>query len=124
MSDTEVEEVGRQTVPFADTLQKLRRGQTVRELADALQELIEAVEVTHLPGSLTLTIKVAKSKASGMLEVTDEYRVKKPQEKRAATLLFVTKDMNLSTRDPLQDELPLGPVRIADDPKPTAAVSE
>ena len=110
----EPEEGERQTVPFADTLQKLQRGRTARELAVSMQDLVEAVVSTGKAGTLTLTLKVSKSKASGMVEIVDSYAVKLPRADREVSMFYVTADHNLSRTDPRQGELEFGPVRVAE----------
>lgn len=105
----------RRVAPFGETLLKLQRGKTHRELSKLLQDVTEAVVATHKPGTLTLTLKVAKSKASGMVEVVDTVTVKMPQAERSVSMFYVDDDSNLVRDDPRQGELPLGPVRVADD---------
>lgn len=112
MGDDEVQDGGAvsevvvRTVPFADTLQRLRSGAVSRELADAMQELVESVMDTHRAGTLTLQLKVSKSKATGMVEIADTVAVKLPKADRAVSMFFVTDDHNLSRTNPHQDELP------------------
>lgn len=105
----------RRTRPFADVLTSLRRGKTHRELSDAMQELSLAVIETHRAGTITLTIKVSKSKASGMVEIDDTVKVKLPEPDRSSSMFFVTDDGNLSKDDPRQLSLDVGPVRVVDD---------
>lgn len=119
------EETGeRRTVPFADTLQKLQRGKTARELATAMQDLVAAVQDTGKAGTLQVTLKVSKSKASGMVEISDSYVVKAPRADREVSLFYVTDDHNLVRDDPRQLELPVGPVRVAEPVPAPQAVTQ
>jgi hypothetical protein len=113
----------RQTVPFADTLQKLQRGKTARELALAMQDLTGAVMDTGRAGSITLTLKVSKSKAGGMVEISDSWSVKAPKPDREVSMFFVDDDHNLHRQDPRQGELEFG-VRVAEPVVGPKAVSE
>lgn len=117
------EDEGRRTVPFADTLQRLQAGKTARELGEAMQELVAAVVETHRAGTLTLQIKVAKSKASGMVEVSDSWSVKAPKLDRPVSMFFVTDDNNLVRDNPVQAELP-GLIRRVEDAPAAARVVE
>lgn len=121
MADTE-EVTDRRTVPFADTLQRLQSGKTARELAEAMQTLVEQVMETGRAGTLTLQIKVSKSKASGMVEVSDNWVSKPPKLDRPVSMFYVTDDHNLVRDNPRQETLPgLLAVRV-DDPKPATAL--
>jgi hypothetical protein len=104
----------RQTRPFADVLNSLRRGRTHREASNNLQELVQAVAATGKQGSITLTLKVSKSKVSGMVEIDDTVKVKLPDPPRDASMYFADDDGNLTKDDPRQGELFAGPVRVAD----------
>jgi hypothetical protein len=79
-----------------------------------MQQLVQAVADTHRPGSLTITLKVSKSKVSGMVEIDDTVKVKLPEPARDASMFFADEDGNLSKDDPRQLTLPVGPVRVAD----------
>lgn len=116
------EEEERRTVPFADTLQKLQRGRTARELAAEMQALVEAVMETGRAGTLTLQLKVSKSKASGMVEIADSYAAKLPRADREVSMFFVTDDHNLTREDPRQLAFDVGPVRAVDE-APAAGVA-
>lgn len=120
MADDEQEE--QRTVPFADTLQRLQGGKTARELAEAMQELIAAVEETHKAGTLTLQIKVSKSKAQHMVEVSDSFVVKAPRLERPVTMFYVTADKNLVRDNPYQEELPGMLRKVEDAPAASAKV--
>lgn len=96
----------RRTLPFSDTLRKLRRGRTHSELSRELQDLVQAVTTTGRQGTLTLTLKVSRSKATGMVEIDDTVKVKLPEPQRDASMFFADDDGNLHRSDPNQDELP------------------
>jgi hypothetical protein len=105
----------RQTRPFADVLNGLRRGRTHREMSEHMQDLTAAVIETGKPGTLTLTIKVVPTKDPRVVEVADKVTLKAP-EQRAASLFYVTDDHQLSRTDPEQAELDLGPRAIPTTP--------
>lgn len=111
MTDTPHDDSGEdahaQTRPFADVLVTLNRGRTHAELSEQLQRLVEAVEDTGRAGSITLQVKVSKSKAAGMLELLDTVKVTLPKHDRAVSLFFADDDHNLVREDPRQPPLPL-----------------
>ncbi|MGN6609961.1 MAG: hypothetical protein ACTHMS_23495 [Jatrophihabitans sp.] len=109
-----------QTRPFADVLQALQRGKTHRELSSSLQALTSAVVDTHRKGTLTLKLTLSINKA-GMIEVDDAVSLVLPKQDRTTSLFFPDKDRNLVRDDPNQLALPVGPVRLADEPTPAAA---
>jgi hypothetical protein len=111
--------------PFTRFLQEHRNGRAQSELADALNELVEAVVEHGKPGTLTLTLKI-KPATKGMgnsLLVTDEVKVKKPMGERGESLFFADGDSNLSRRDPRQPEIP-GLTDVSAPADPPAAAKE
>jgi hypothetical protein len=104
---------GRQTRPFADVLNSLRRGKTHREASSLLQELVTAVRDTGRQGTLTMKLKVSRNKA-GMIEIDDLITTAPPKPDRDSSLYFADDEGNLSKDDPRQMSLPVGPVRVAD----------
>lgn len=98
---------GHRVRPLADILLDLNRGRTHSEASVRMQELVAAVMETGRKGSLSIVITVAKSKASGQVEILDEVRCKTPQPDRAASIFFVDDDANLTRHDPHQLELEL-----------------
>lgn len=97
----------RRVRPFADVLVELNRGRTHAELSKDLQDLIAAVMDTGRKGTLTVQLTVAKSKASGQVEVIDNVVTKLPRPDRAASIFYVDDDANLTRTDPNQPELPI-----------------
>jgi hypothetical protein len=94
--------------PFTRFLQEHRNGRLQSELADAVNELVEAIVEHGKPGSLTLTLKMkpATKGLGNSLLVTDEVKVKKPMGERGESLFFADDHSNLSRRDPRQPEIP------------------
>lgn len=103
-----------QTRPFAAVLQALQQGKTHRELSAQLQDLVAGVKETGRAGTLTLKLKVSKSKVGGALEIDDTVTTNIPAPKRDASLFFVDRNNNLVRNDPAQTELDLSPVRVVD----------
>lgn len=101
--------------PFVRFLQEHRNGRLAHELAEALNELVQAVTETTKPGTLTLAIKVKPAdKGTGALMVSDNVTVKRPVAERGASVFYADDHNNLTRRDPRQPELPLVEV-----PRPT-----
>lgn len=105
MKDPAAEEGGRK--PFAAFVQEQRGGGLHGELSDALADLVNAVQETGKPGTLTLAVKVTPNKDGVTVMVTDKITVKAPEGDRGAAIFFVQGDGNLVRRDPRQIELPL-----------------
>lgn len=101
---------GRQVRPLADWLREHRKGALSVEVAEALNELVEAVQEVGKPGKLvvTLTIKPAtpNKSTSEMVTVTDEVKLTLPEHDRETALYFIDDNFNLSRRHPNQEELP------------------
>jgi hypothetical protein len=102
----------RQTRPFADILNALETGRVHRDLSNKLQQLTEAVAETHKDGTLTITLKMTKSKISGAIEIDAKSTIKLPEPTRATSLFFIDKDLNLVRDDPRQGELEFGPRKV------------
>lgn len=100
--------------PFVDFLREQRGGATQEELAEALNELVAAVERTRKKGTLTFTVEVSPvaKEMSGQVLVHDSVKLKLPNPKRSATLFFSTPENNLSRIDPRQRDLDLKTVEI------------
>lgn len=120
MTDTPPLEEG-QTRPFAAVLQSLQQGKTHRELSTALQDLVGAVKETSRAGTLTLKLKVSKSKVGGALEIDDTITTSIPEPKRDASLFFVDRNNNLVRDNPAQTELDFGPRRVPEPNQGAAA---
>lgn len=92
-----------QTRPFADFLRDHAQGRTHDELSEVLKDVVKAVQLTHKPGSVTLTINVKPMKEThDALVVTDKVIAKIPTADRKASVFFPTKDGNLVRDDPNQ----------------------
>lgn len=102
------EETEKVVTPFTQFLADHRNGRLQSELADAVNELVEAVVAHGKPGTLTLVLKVkpATKGAGHTLLVTDEVKVKKPAGERGESIFYADDDANLSRRDPRQPEIP------------------
>lgn len=118
MSDTNEEA---QVRPFAAVLQELAKGQVHSDASQQLHDLIDAVQETGKPGSLTIKLSVApidKGDTSVLL-------VKGTVASRApsiapASAFFVDDSGNLSRRDPRQGELPFEVVGSSDSARSAA----
>jgi hypothetical protein len=106
----------RRTRPFADVYNALDLGSVHRDTSNKLRDLVEAVQETHKDGTLTITLKVFKSKIGGAIEIDAKVTAKLPEDKRATSLFFVDEDLNLVRDDPRQLAMNFGPVRVADAP--------
>lgn len=93
--------------PFSDTLRELRNGEALLDLAEQLQQVVNAVTDSGKTGSLTLTIEVKPfEKHSGALVLRDSIKTKLPKIETRGTVLFSTPDGNLTRNNPRQDDLP------------------
>jgi hypothetical protein len=93
--------------PFAAFIQEQRGGGLHGELSHELANLVNAVQETQKPGTLTLTLKVAPNKDGVTVTVSDKIKAAVPEADRGAAIFFVQGDGNLVRRDPRQTELPL-----------------
>jgi hypothetical protein len=88
---------------FAAFLVQTNKGRTERELSEAMQKLVTAVEETGKPGTLTLRIDIKpQANTDGVVTVTDRVTVKAPQLERPNSIFFITKNAGLSRSDPNQ----------------------
>jgi hypothetical protein len=99
------------THPITDTLRHVRAGLLIDEASEKLAELVNAIESTGKPGTLTITLKLRKATA-GALAVTGTAAIKKPAEPPIECLLFATPEGNLLTEDPNQKSLDLTPIAV------------
>ena len=94
--------------PFAATLQEIRKGELVVELADLMRGLVAGVIEVGKPGTLTLTIKVKPAaRRDEAVIVEDDVVVKQPRPDRPASIFFASAEGDLSRHNPNQPELPL-----------------
>jgi hypothetical protein len=90
---------------FAIMLSQIRPA-TSREAADALADLVRAVQDTGKSGTLTLTIQVKPiADDKQIVQVFDEIKLRKPEHARKGSLAFPDSDGFLSRSDP--NTLPL-----------------
>lgn len=92
-----------------DVIKDLNKGASVIDLSMALEEVVQAVKETGLPGAITYKIKVApfKNNAAGdvtQIWVEDDIAVKRPCRRRKGSLFFPTRANTLSRNDPAQME--------------------
>jgi len=92
--------------PFQETLHNINNGTLLHDAAEAMAELVLAVDSTGKAGKIIIEINVRKATARTMA-VVGKVTVKKPQEPLLESLLFPTADGNLLTEDPAQMKLPL-----------------
>lgn len=94
---------------FLDTLRRLNAGNTLDEAAEALAKLVQTVDSTGKPGSITLTIALRKPTA-GAIAIKGKVQTKLPSTPEPESLMFATTDGTLLVEDPSQRKLPLGTV--------------
>lgn len=110
MTDTD-----RHIRPFAEWMLEQREGLLANELAEGLNELVEAVTTHGKGGTLKLEIKIEPAnRAQGMVNISDTVTVKAPTGERPASLFFVTPDANLSRVHPSQLSFEMHEVPRAD----------
>ena len=93
--------------PIFETLRHLRGGVCLDEAADALAELVKAVDQTGKPGKLTIELSLKKATRGGALVAMDKITVKKPTEQPMETLFFASPEGSLLTENPAQGKLEL-----------------
>jgi hypothetical protein len=82
------------------------KGRTHEELSKLLAELTAAVLDTKKAGTLTLKLKVTPSpNVEGMVVVTDDVTVTKPQHDRPASMFYASKTGQLSKDHPDQQTM-------------------
>lgn len=91
--------------PFDQFLRELGEGTTNSELGEALWDLIQRVQETAKPGTLTLTLNVGFD-GVGRIEIKDQVKSRPPEFNRPTTAFFVDKQGNASRRDPNQPMIP------------------
>lgn len=100
--------------PITDLLRDLRNGLLLDDLANQMQELVNAVEFTGKGGSLTLKLDVKPfEKHGGAMVVKDTIKLTAPKIESGGTVLFATPEGNLQRNNPRQDDLP--GIRLAGD---------
>nr|WP_288102130.1 hypothetical protein [Halomonas sp.] len=113
---------------FTMMLAKLRRGQTLEELSEALVEAQERCKDTGKMAEITLKVKIKPEKGMpGMFMLSDEIKSKLPQFDRGASVMFEDANMQLQLEDPRQQKMDLREVelqkreakQLAEETKPT-----
>lgn len=113
---------------FTMMLAKLRRGQTLEELSEALVEAQERCKDTGKMAEITLKVKIKPEKGMpGMFMLSDEIKSKLPQFDRGASVMFEDANMQLQLEDPRQQKMDLREVelqkreakKLAEETKPT-----
>lgn len=91
--------------PFAVFLQEHKRGSLANELAEQMQEVVNAVIEHGKKGSLTLKLSIAPTKDGMTVFVTDDVTTSVPKADRGGTILFPDAKGNLHRSDPNQMKL-------------------
>lgn len=89
---------------FSAFLCTTNKGRTERELSEAMQRVVSAVQETGKPGSLVLRVDVKPVKGTDgeQVVVTDSVTTKTPKLDRPVSMFFVTNNAGLSRQDPNQ----------------------
>ncbi len=90
--------------PFVEWLEQYKKGEVDTELTHELRTLIEAVQETGKPGTITLTLKVNR-KGEAQVTILEDVKVKTPVHDRSETIYFVDQHLNLQRSDPRQGVL-------------------
>ena len=92
------------------------RGETVDDLTDGMQRLVEKVRETGKPGSLTLTLKVDLYEDDpGVVTVEDQIRMRLPDRARRPSITYPDRNGHLSRTDP--NTMPIFDEDVAYDPQ-------
>ena len=99
---------------FNETIDRIGNGQALRELSEALEQVVAAVRGTGKSGSLTFTLKVAPASkgSTDVLMVESQVKTKLPEAERGMTIFYATQDNQLVRNDPRQQMLPLRVVEL------------
>jgi hypothetical protein len=111
---TQPEEESRHIRPFAAWLAEQRAGALATELAEALNEVVDAVCLYGKAGELTLKLSVSPAARGGntIVTVSDTVTAKPPRAPRPEVIFFVDGDRNLTRANPAQAPLPLREVPV------------
>jgi len=99
--------------PITDALRHLRGGVFLDEASEALASLVQSVNETGKPGSITLKLDLKRVSRSGAIAIRDSIILKGPKEEPMETMLFSTVEGNLVAEDPHQMKLSLKQVTTA-----------
>jgi hypothetical protein len=106
---------------FTDVIRDMRYGETLDELSEEFNKLVQSVESTGRAGEMTFQIKLKPSTA-GAIELTDLIKVKLPAPQKGTSLFFATPEGNLLRNDPRQADIP-GLKEVAANNKPLKDVN-
>lgn len=91
------------TRPFDEFFREHRRGQSMHEAGEVLQELVAAVEATGKAGSMTIKLSIKPDAKYGTaVEVRDEITAKLPSPEKGSSLFYMDGSHNLVRTDPNQ----------------------
>ena len=93
---------------FVTTLATLGSGQTVHDLSEAMEEVLQAVRENGGKGSLSLSIAFEPQSKGRQIKVHPSISMKKPPRQQDENLFFVTDQNQLSRRDPDQRSFSFG----------------
>lgn len=107
--------MGNELRSFGQVLQSLEDGQLVDDLSIAIRDLNaklqrQAEAQGKAKGELVLKIKL-QADAGGTVQVDGEIVTKEPKPARARSVMWLTKDGNLSADNPRQTKLPLREIK-------------
>ena len=92
--------------PFTDVLGEIEDGAFLRDLTEAVYNIMAAVQEVRKPGSLTVKLAFAPS-GRALCEIAAAFDAKEPRHDRVSTTFFVGSDFSLHRHDPSQPRLPL-----------------
>lgn len=103
---------------FAVVLSELDRGSLIDKASDELKKLIQAVSLTEKAGTITLKLKVHPTRTGKTVEIEGIVEAKRPKAPASPSLWYVTKDFELSRKDPNQSEFKFRELEIGEKPAP------
>lgn len=107
--------------PFVDTLREIEYGALLDELAEAQQQVVDAVMETGKKGQITIVLNY-NPEGQGQITIATDLKSKIPALPRGKSLFFVTPERNLSRQDPRQMEID-GLRKVADNSTETRKVN-
>ena len=94
------------STPITDTLRRLAGGTLVDEADEKLAALVQGVQATGKPGSITIKLSL-KQVGGGAMSASGKITAAIPADVPPITLLFPTPEGALLTEDPKQKKLDL-----------------
>lgn len=96
-------------VAFQNVLSGMKRGEVLSDLDEALKDIVQAVQATGKPGTITLKLKISpdgeSNNQSPLYKVEDDISIKKPRKGRGPSRFFGDEEGNLLRNDPKQTEM-------------------